>query len=189
MTDALVLGQTIRAIGGAQPLISAPEAVPPGARESQVAAGANVIGGADDVQRRCVGRSEAIGVQLEPRDETHGLRHLVRNSSVLPLILRQEFQRRARGLEIADRIQRQRSPHGIAPKEPTESRPVIDAGQVVAGDQALARKRFLHQPLQLADARPVVRGLQISVGERERHGTVKIMPVVFPRLVLKLRIL
>src|SRR5271157_3704189 len=108
MTDALIFRQTICAIGGTQPLISAPEAVPLRACEGQVAARTNVVGGANDVQRRSVGRSEAIGVQLEPRDETHGLWHLVRDSSVFTLILRQKLQRRARGLEIADGIQSHR---------------------------------------------------------------------------------
>src|SRR5271157_6447213 len=114
MTDALVPGQTVCAISGTQPLISVPEAVPLCARERQVAAGANVISGANDVQRGRVRRSEAIGVQLEPRDKTHGLWHLVWDSSVFSLILRQKFQRRARGLKIADGIERQRCPHRIA---------------------------------------------------------------------------
>src|SRR5271157_4094630 len=113
MTYAPVFSQTICAIGGTQPLISAPEAVPLRACEGQVAARTNVVGGANDVQRSRVGRSEAIGVQLEPRDETHGLWHLVRDSSVFPLILCQKFERRARGLEIADGIQCQRGPHRI----------------------------------------------------------------------------
>ena len=189
MTDTLVPGQTICAVRGTQPLISTPQAVPLGARKGQVATRANVVSGPDDVQRRGIGRSKAIGVQLEPLDQTYGLWHLVRDTSVFPLILRQKFQRRARGLEIAHGIQSESSPHRIAPKEPTESGPVIEPGHVVAGDQSLARERFVHQSLHLADARPVVRGLQITVGESERNRTVKIVLVILPRFLLELRVL
>ena len=155
----------------------------------QVATGANVVGCADDVQRRGIGRSEAIGIQLEPWNQADGLRNLVRDSAVFALILRQKFQRRARGLEIADGIQGQRGPHGIASEEPAESGPVIGAGDVIAGDQSLAGERIVHQPLHLADARPVVGSLQVCVGKEERDRSVKVVLVVFARFLLELRIL
>ena len=94
------------------------------AGERYIAAGAHVFGGGDDVERRSVRGSEAVGKLLEPIHQAGGLRDFVRNFAIVALEMRDELDGGARIGEIAGGGERERGPERIAPEKPGKSWPV-----------------------------------------------------------------
>ena len=139
VAESEVLRKVLRVIGGTQELVSLPQAVPFLARKVDVAAATHIIVRRDDVERRSVGGGVAVGIVLEPIHETRALRNFVGNFAVVALELGDEFERRASGGEIADGVQRERSPEGIAAKEPGKARTLAGARGAVSGDQPVPR--------------------------------------------------
>src|SRR5271157_6182911 len=95
--------------------------------KGHVPAAADIIVEADDVERRAIGGSGAVGIVLPPIDQLHGLGDFMRNLAVGPLVLHQKFQRGTGGGEVTDGVECERGPHGIAAEVPTESRAMTAA--------------------------------------------------------------
>src|ERR1700716_2084146 len=118
MAESEVLRKVLRVVGGTHELIRLPQAVPLLARKIEVAAARDIIVRRDDVERRGVGGGVAIRIVLEPIHEACTLRNFVRDLAVVALELGNELEGGAGGGEVADGVERERSPERIAAKEP-----------------------------------------------------------------------
>src|SRR5207237_3470545 len=138
-SEAKILRQAFRVIGRAHELIRLPQALPLLGSEGGVAALGHIIIRRNDVQWRRISRRISVREVGKPGDKAGSLRDFVWNLPVGALIFRNEFQRRARGCEIAFSIQCECGPKRIAPEKPRESRTLARAGSSIARDQSRAQ--------------------------------------------------
>ncbi len=136
VADAEILRETALVVGGAQELVGLFEAVPFGFCEGDVAALGDVVVGGDDVERSGVGGRVWIGIVLEPRDEICALSDFVGDFSIFALIFADELDGFLGGGEVADGVEGEAGPHGVAAEEPSEAGTLAFAGGAVAGDEA-----------------------------------------------------
>src|SRR3981081_2043855 len=155
MAESEVLRKALWGVGGTHELIPLPQAVPFLARKVEVAAARDVIVRRDDVERRGVGGGVAIRIVLEPIHETCALRNFVRDLAVVALELGNELEGGAGGGEVADGVERERSPERIAAKEPGIAGTLAGARGSVSCDQAGAEVGIGDQSLYCAYARPL----------------------------------
>src|SRR5579883_718759 len=181
VSDSEVSWQRLRVVGGLQKLISLPQAVPLLPGEAQIPARCDVIVCRNKIERRRICRCIRIRKILKPRNKTRSLRYLVRNFSIVALILADEFQRRARKRNVAARVQRQRRPERIAAEIPREPRPLALARAAVARHEPRPEKGIRDQPLLHVHPRPVIRCLQLAVRQIELHSLLQKIPVVLLR--------
>src|SRR5580658_7645586 len=95
MSDAGIAREALIIASGLKKLISLPNPVPGFAGKFDIAALCHVVIRRNDEQRRCVGRGVGIGKIFEPGNEIRALRNLVRNFTVVALILSDELDCRA----------------------------------------------------------------------------------------------
>ena len=98
----------------------------------------------------------------------------MRNLAVISLKPAQEFQCGSRGSKVSIRIQRKRRPHGVASEVPGKPRALTRSRSPIASNQTCSQERIVHQALQHADARPIVRLLQLSVRKFDAYGSREI---------------
>src|SRR2546423_2282004 len=178
MAETGVLREVLCVVSGAHELIGLPQAVPLLAGKIEVAAASYIIVGCDDVERRRIGGGVAIGIILEPVYETSALGNFVGNLSVLALELGNEFDCGAGGGEVANRVEGERSPHGIAPKEPGEAGTLAGSRRPVSCDQTSAQRRIRDQSLNGTDARPVIGLLKLRIGQSQVDGASEVVAVI-----------
>src|SRR2546429_3314007 len=178
MAESEVLRKVLWVVGGTHELIRLPQAVPFLARKVEVAAARDVIVHRDNVDRRGVGGGVAVRIVLEPIHETCALRDFVRNLAVVALELGDELEGGASGGKVADGVERERCPEGIAAEEPGKPGTLAGARRSVPGDQASAEVGIGDQSLDSADARPVVSLLELRVRKSDVERAVEIVTVV-----------
>ncbi len=186
VTDSEILRKALSVIRRFQKLIRLPQTVPLSFGEIDIAALRDVIVHRDDVKRSRIRRRVAVLKLLEPIDETRRLRNLVRDFSVVTLEFADEIDCSSRVGEIADGIQRERSPHRVAAKKPCVSWPRALTRCSVTRDQSGSEIWIRDHALQHADARPVVRLLQLLVRKGNAHRVAQIVCVIFRGLLTQL---
>src|SRR5207237_3890013 len=110
---------------------------------------------------------------LKPIYKVCPLRDFMRDLAVRPLIFAEKIERDAGSWEVALRVQRQSRPQSITSKKPGESRALARARSSITCNQSRAQIRIGNQPLRHADARPIVRLLELRVGEVQPCGLDK----------------
>ena len=188
MTEAEVLRKVLGVVGGTHELVCLPQALPLLARKLDIAAADDVIIRGNDVERRRVGGGIAVGIVLEPVDEACALGNLVRDLSIVALELGDELEGGPSGGKVANRVESERGPEGIAPKEPREARTLACARSAISSNQARAERGIGGQSLDHADARPVVGLLELRVRKRKADGPAEIVAVVLGRFANQIRI-
>ena len=103
----------------------------------------------------------------------------MRNLAVRTLVFGDEIYRGASGSVISFCVEGERSPEGIATKEPGKARALPDARRAVSGNQSGPEIRIIHHALNGADAGPVICLLKDRIRKFELHSFIQIRAVIF----------
>src|SRR5467141_2143907 len=179
MPDSGILGKAMFVISRAQKLAGLPQIVPFFSCERGVPTLQNVVIHGDDIERCCIGGGVRIGVAFEPVHEVRSLRNFVRNFAVFALVFGNERERRARAGKISGSIEREGSPKGIAPEEPSKSRTLAFTRSAVSRHKSRSQVRIAYGSLEHAYARPIVSLLDLCIRKLHVHGLSQIISVIF----------
>src|SRR6266853_5838261 len=136
--NAKILRESIGIVSRAQKFVSFRYVFPIRFCKSDIPATRDVIIRRSDIEWRRIRGRVRVRIALEPIHKTRALRNFMRDLSIFPLELGDEFKRRFRGGKIAFAVQCQTTPQRISTKKPRKSRPVAFAGSPVAGNQAIS---------------------------------------------------
>src|SRR5262245_5311689 len=158
--------------------IRAPKVIPVMVEEAQISGCGHVIADGQNIERRGVGRSISVLEVRKPWHEPRRLGDFMFDLSIGTLKFGDKSKRRADRGKVPNRVEGQICPKRVPAEEPAKARTAAVAGGTVPRNQASAERRIIHQPLDQADPRPVISGLELRIRQFERNSLIQVGGIV-----------